>query len=126
MELNSETIMDRLSMLGYNTTSADDDFVQYELDKICAFVRNYCNITDIPPILNYRIVDRVCAEFLFNKKNNGQLSNFDYDKVIKELREGDTTIKFDEGTPESRFNSFVAKMERGFEKWITPYRRLRW
>lgn len=123
-------IIDRLKQLGYVATESDYDQIEYELQLILNYVKNYCNITTIPDILDYRIVDRVCGAFLFNKKNTGSLDSFDYDIVVKELKEGDTTVKYavgqGEDTPENRFDTVVKAMERGFDKWITPYRRLRW
>ena len=128
--VSREKVIKRLGMLGYTATNDDNDHIDFELDKILNYVKNYCNITEIPEILDPRIIDRVCSEFLFYKKNSGQLSTFDYDAVIKEIKEGDTTLKYavgqGEDTPESRFDSFVKQLERGFDKWITPHRKLRW
>ena len=123
-------VTDRLKQLGYTVTTEDLEQVDYELNKILNYVKNYCNITQIPNILDYRITDRVCADFLFLKKNSGSLQGFNYDAVIKQIKEGDTTISYavgqGEDTPENRFDSFVKTLERGFDKWITPHRRLRW
>lgn len=123
-------IIGRLKQLGYVATEADHEQIEYELQLVTDYVKNYCNITTIPDILDYRIVERVCGAFLFNKKNTGSLRGFDYDTVVKELKEGDTTVKYavgqGEDTPENRFDTVVKAMERGFDKWITPYRRLRW
>jgi hypothetical protein len=123
-------IIDRLSQLGYVATDNDDAQIEFELDKITKYVMNYCNITEIPEIISPRLIDRVCGEFLYYKKNTGTLESFDYDTVIKEIKEGDTTIKYATGqgedTPENRFDAFVKQLERGFDKWITPHRRLRW
>ena len=128
--VSREKVIKRLGMLGYTATNDDNDHIDFELDKILNYVKNYCNITEIPEILDPRIIDRVCSEFLFYKKNSGQLSTFDYDAVIKEIKEGDTTLKYavgqGEDTPENRFDSFVKQLERGFDKWITPHRKLRW
>ena len=109
---------------------SDHDVIEFELDKIMNYVKNYCNITEIPPIVEPRMIDRVCSEFLFYRKNSGSLEGFNYDAVIKSIKEGDTTITYavgqGEDTPENRFDAFVKSLERGFDKWITPYRRLRW
>lgn len=125
-----EDVIDRLIQLGYVPTEGDYGHIDFELVKIHNYVMNYCNITSIPEILNYRIIDRVCADFLFYKKNSGSLNGFDYDTVIKSIKEGDTQITYavgqGEDTPENRFDSFVKSLERGFDKWITPHRRLRW
>lgn len=128
--ITTENIIKRLEQLGYVAKDEDTETIEFELEKILNYVINYCNIVEIPSILDPRIIDRVCGEFLFYKKNSGQLEGFDYDTVIKEIKEGDTTLKYATGsdgdTPESRFDKFLNKMERGFDKWITPHRRLRW
>ena len=125
-----ERVVQRLKMLGYTATADDNDQVDFELNKTLNYVKNYCNIDTIPEILDYRITDRVCADFLYYKKNSGSIEGFNYDAVIKQIKEGDTTINYavgqGEDTPENRFDSFVKQLERGFDKWITPHRRLRW
>ena len=125
-----ENIIKRLAQLGYATSETDNEVIDFEMEKILNYVMNYCNITEIPEILDQRIIDRICGEFLFYQKNSGNLEGFDYDAVIKEIKEGDTTLKYatgsDADTAESRFDKFLNKMERGFDKWITPYRKLRW
>ena len=131
--ITKENVISRLKQLGYEVTNEDTDRLDFEIQKILNYVVNYCNFTtvdDIPEILDPRIIDRVCSEFLFYKRNSGTLDGFDYDLVIKEIKEGDTTLKYATGqdgdTAESRFDSFVKQMERGFDKWITPHRKLRW
>ena len=123
-------VIARLKQLGYIVIDSDYDQIDFELQKTLNYVMNYCNITEIPEILDHRIVDRVCADFLFYKKNSGSLEGFNYDAVIKSIKEGDTQIQYavgqGEDTPENRFDTFVKSLERGFDKWITPHRRLRW
>lgn len=123
-------IIDRLNQLGYTATDADGNHIDYELEKITDYTLNYCNITTVPTIIEKRLIDRVCGEFLYYKKNSGELEGFNYDTVIKQIKEGDTSITYavgqGEDTPENRFDAFVKHLERGYDKWITPYRRLRW
>lgn len=125
-----EDVIERLGQLGYTTVESDQAQIDFELEKTLNYVMNCCNITTIPDILDPRIVDRVCGYFLYYKKNSGSLEGFNYDAVIKQIKEGDTTIAYavgqGEDTPENRFDSFVKSLERGFDKWITPYRGLRW
>ena len=125
-----EHIVDRLKQLGYTATLDDVFQIDFELNKTLNYVMNYCNITTIPEILEPRIIDRVCSDFLYFKKNSGSLEGFNYDAVIKQIKEGDTTIQYavgqGEDTPENRFDTFVKALERGFDKWCTPHRRLRW
>lgn len=125
-----EVVIERLKHLGYTATEADYDRIDFELTKTLNYVLNYCNITKIPEILEPRIVDRVCSDFLYYKKNSGSLDGFNYDPVIKQIKEGDTTVSYavgqSEDTPENRFDNFVKSLERGFDKWLTPHRRIRW
>lgn len=128
--VSREQVISRLKMLGYEATIDDYNHIDFDLTKTINYVKNYCNITEIPEILDYRIVDRICADFLYYKKNSGSLEGFNYDAVIKSIKEGDTTIQYavgqGEDTAENRFDAFVKQLERGFDKWITPHRRLRW
>ena len=125
-----EKVISRLAQLGYTATLKDNNQLDFEIETILNYTKNYCNITVIPEILDNRIIDRICADFLYYKKNSGSLDGFNYDAVIKSIKEGDTTITYavgqGEDTPENRFDAFVKQLERGFDKWITPYRRLRW
>lgn len=130
MAIVRNDVIDRLSQLGYVATDKDNKQIDFELEKITNYTLNYCNITTIPTIVEPRLIDRVCGEFLYYKKNSGELNGFNYDAVIKQIKEGDTTIQYavgqGEDTPENRFDSFVKQLERGFDKWITPHRKLRW
>lgn len=121
-------VVSRLKQLGYVATEDDYEAIDFEIRNTVSYVLNYCHINEVPPILDTRIIDRVCSYFLFYKKNSGKLTGFNYDLVIKSIKEGDTTITYavgqGEDTPENRFDSFVNKLDRGFDKWITPYRSL--
>lgn len=125
-----DNVIGRLLQLGYTATEADYDHIDFELQKIVNYTLNYCNIQELPEIIEPRLIDRVCGEFLYYKKNSGSLEGFNYEAVIKEIKEGDTTVKYavgqGEDTPENRFDTFVKQLERGYDKWITPHRRLRW
>ena len=133
-----EDVVKRLKHFKYSVTEADYEMLEFELNKTLNYVRNYCNITEIPEILDPRIIDRVCGYFLYTKRNttsssdpdNNFNTDFNYDAAIKEIREGDTTIKYaigdDSNSPDNRYDSFIKSLERGFDKWITPHRRLRW
>lgn len=128
--VDRQDVIKRLTQLGYEPVKDDYEQIDFELTETLDYVYNYCNISEIPPILDNRIIDRVCARYLFFKKNSGELYGFDYDLAVKEIKEGDTTLRYAVGqdgtTPENRFDSMVKTLERGFDKWITPHRRLRW
>ena len=126
-----QDIINRLKQLGYTATGEDNDQIDFELKKITNYViNNFVRTEPIPKILDPRIIDRVCSDFLYYKKNSGSLEGFNYDAVIKSIKEGDTTITYavgqGEDTPENRFDAFVKSLERGFDKWCVPHRKLIW
>lgn len=128
--VTTKQVTDRLKQFGYEVTEKETSQVDFELSLTIDYVKNYCNINTIPTLLDNRIIDKVAALYLFNRKNSGKLEGFDYDSVIKQIKEGDTTVQYavgqGEDTPENRFDSFVKQLERGFDKWLTPHRALRW
>lgn len=125
-----ENIIDRLTQLGYNPTKNDYNQIDFELQSVINYVINNFTRDGVPEILDNRIIDRVCSSFLYYKKNSGSLEDFNYDAVIKSIKEGDTTLTYavgqGEDTPENRFDAFVKQLERGFDKWCSPHRRLQW
>lgn len=125
-----QDIIDRLAQLGYTATETDNTQIDFELQKTINYVINNFTHKDVPEILEPRIIDRVCGDFLYYKKNSGSLEGFNYDAVIKQIKEGDTSITYavgqGEDTPENRFDAFVKSLDRGFDKWCVPHRRLQW
>ena len=125
-----ELVIERLKQLGYIAESSDYSAIDFELKSVINYTLNYCNITNIPEIVEPKLIDRVCSQFLFYKKNSGSLAGFNYDAVIKSIKEGDTTLTYavgqGEDTPENRFDSFVKKLEQTYDKWITKFRCVKW
>lgn len=123
-------VVERLSQFGYDATENDYDQIDFEIELVVNYTLDYCNITELPEIIKPRMIDRICASFLFHKKNSGTMEGFDYDLAVKSIKEGDTTINYvvgqGEDTPENRFDSLVKQLERGYDKWITHFRRLQW
>lgn len=133
MTVTLDDCIARLKQFGYEVSEDDKPTVQFELDKLVAYTVNYCNLASVaqlPDVLTPRVIDRVCSEFLFYKKNTGQLTDFDYSLAAKSIEQGDTKVTFAVGqegyTDESRFDKAVDYMQRGYDKWICKYRVMRW
>ena len=85
--VTTKQVVDRLKQFGYEVSAEENTQVDFELNLTLDYVKNYCNIEKIPLILDNRIVDKVCSAYLFNRKNTGKLEGFDYDAVIKQIKD---------------------------------------
>lgn len=128
-----QDVFTRLGQLGYDVPAGENSAVQFELDWVLDYTVNYCNFSsrdEIPTLLDKRIIDRVCGEYLFKQQKAGNLEGFDYSAFVKTIKEGDTQLQFagsaDGETPESRFIDLCNRLERGFNSWLTHWRKLRW
>lgn len=131
MTVTLEDVVARLEQLGYEMNyGLDEPDIQFEIEKILDYAVVYCNLSSadqLPDILVKKTIDRVCAEFLFMKKNLGQLVDFDYEKAVKAIEQGDTKVTFtDDSTEESRFDSVVNYLQRGYDKWLAKFRVIKW
>lgn len=128
-----QQVVDRLGQFGIAEEQIDTAALQFDMALILRYVVNYCNLdngNEIPEILDLRIIDRICSEYLMKKKNAGLLEGFDYEQAVKTIKEGDTQIQFaieaDGTTPEERFNKLCDWLYKGFDKWVCKYRKIRW
>lgn len=128
-----QDVITRLGQLGYEVPAGENSAVQFELDWVLDYTVNYCNFSsrdEIPSLLDKRIIDRVCGEYLFKQQKAGNLEGFDYSAFVKTIKEGDTQLQFgnssDGETPESRFIDLCNRLERGFDKWLTHWRKISW
>ena len=130
MEITRDEVIARLAMLGYTATEVDNEHLDYEITFVVNYALNFCNVTELPEIVKPKMIDRICSQFLLIKKNSGNLEGFNYDAAIKSIKEGDTQIQYaiDSGgdTPENRFDAMVRELKNTLDKWLVPYRRLRW
>ena len=66
-----EAVVDRLAMLGYTVTDADETGLKYTIRKCEAELLANINHRKLPPPLFYILVDMVAGHFLFDKKAAG-------------------------------------------------------
>ena len=126
-----ENIVKRLADFGYTASNNDKHTIEFLIDKWSDYVLDFCNLTKLPNGVESKLIDKICGEFLFYKKNSGQLGeNFDFEAPAKIIKEGDTsiTMSYGEGgkTPEQRFDNMLTTLMNSFDKNLVKYRRVAW
>lgn len=128
-----EMVLQRLNSFGYTPTENDSWVIAFSIQKVFNHIKNSCNISTIPKELYEVAVDKVCGEFLFSKKQSGQLNaenGFDLETAIKQVQAGDTNVTFAIGegseTVETRLNKLIAYLIDAGEGDLICYRQLKW
>ena len=120
----------RLESFGYQVEESDTWVIGFSIQKVVNTIRNECNVSKIPNELNQVAMDMVCGEFLFGKKESGQLKGFDLDAAVKQIQEGDTNVVFAIGdgnmTPEQRLNNLIGFLMSNGKNQFVSFRRLKW
>jgi hypothetical protein len=128
-DLLKEDIKNRLEFFGYTLLDSDSLALGFTIDKVENKIKNECSITEIPDGLYQVEIDRICGEFLFAKKQSGQLTEYDFEVEEKSIRIGDTTVDFATNlnmSPEANFERLLKMLMSAGESEFVSYRKLRW
>ena len=121
--------LQRLVSLGYKLKENDDWILCFAMQNVENHIKNSCNVTSIPDGLFSVAVDKVCGEFLYAKKQSGQLeiTGLDLDGAIASISEGDTSVSFNvDSSDESKFNQLIQYLITKGEGDFVCYRKLKW
>ena len=124
-----EAVLQRLISLGYNLEENDVFPLCFAMQSVENHIKNSCNVTILPDGLFNVAVDKVCGEFLFAKKQTGQLDieGLDLNGAIASISEGDTSVSFVSGaSDDDRFNHLVNYLMTQGDGDFVCYRRLKW
>lgn len=124
-----EDIKNRLKFLGYKLIDTDSLTIKFAIDKVENKIKNECSITEIPDGLYQVEIDRICGEFLFAKKQSGQLIEYNFELIEKQIQDGDTTVTYaiEAGqTPEQRFDKLIKNLMDCGKGEFASFRRLKW
>ena len=126
-------ILQRLISFGYTPSEADSWMITFCMQKVENHIKNSCNISEIPDELKEIEIERICGEFLFSKKQTGQLNaenGFDVEMAIKQVQAGDTNVTFAVGegseTLETKLNALISYLMNFGEGDFVCYRQIKW
>lgn len=123
----SEAVLNRLVSFGYQLQESDDWVLAFAIQKVESHIKNFCNITAVPNGLFNVAVDMACGEFLFCKKQTGQLeiSNLDLTGAIQQITEGDASVTF-ASSDDDKLNAMLNYLLHNGEGDLICYRKLSW
>ena len=124
-----DAVLQRLVSLKYKLEENDDWILCFAMQSVENHIKSSCNVTSVPEGLFNIAVDRVCGEFLFAKKQTGQLTieGLDLDGAIASVSAGDTNVSFVAGaSDDDRFNQLVSYLMAKGEGDFVCYRKLKW
>lgn len=128
-----EKILQRLISFGYTPNEKDSWMITFCMQKVENHIKNSCNISEIPDELKEIEIERICGEFLFSKKQTGQLNaenGFDVEMAIKQVQAGDTNVTFAVGegseTLETKLNALISYLIDYGESDFICYRQIKW
>ena len=122
-----EMVLNRLVSFGYGLKEDDSWILCFATQKVENHIKNSCNITAVPNGLLHVAVDMVCGEFLFSKKQTGQLviADLDLSSAIQQISEGDTSVTF-ATSDEEKFNQMLSYLMTKGEGDFICFRKIRW
>jgi len=132
MNFDVQSVIQRLASLGYTVKEADTASLTFCVGKVESTIKNEINWSYVPEGLVHIAVDMACGEFLNGKMTFApdDLSGFDLDAAVKEIKTGDTDTVFAIGegskTPEQRLTAFISYLLSYGRDEFNSFRRLRW
>ena len=140
LTLDLHEIIDRLEHFGYQIEPAEYSVITFLKEKVINEVKNICNIdleeselfNQATENLKYKIIDKICAEFLLIKLNAGTLTinDIDMNKIgLKSVTEGDTSVTYATDGGQSReqiLNSYVTQLSTLDKEELYKYRKMEW
>ena len=124
-----DDVIKTLKSVGYEVVDTDLFLLEQSIEKVKSYIKNKTNQNKVPEGLKYIWVDRSTGEFLYFKKslNQLELKGLDFDRVAKEISEGDTKVVFeDTKSVGDKFEVYMTYLMTRGEDELLRYRRIVW
>ena len=115
--------------LGLTQDSAREARAACALSTAIARVKNLTNLTDLPEGLDHVVIRVAAGEYLDMAFLGGLVPGESLPSLVKELKEGDTTVSFavsDGASGAQQLSRIVDGLKNGYMDEIYRYRRLLW
>jgi len=124
-----EEVIKTLKSVGYEVIDADLFLLEQSIEKVKSYIKNKTNQNKVPEGLKHIWIDRSMGEFLNFKKtlNQLELKGLDFDRVAKEISEGDTKVVYeDTKSTGDKFDVYMTYLMTRGEDELLRYRRIVW
>lgn len=123
-----EAIKNWLVFFGYTVTPEDEWALEFINERTENYIKDQCNLSEVPEGLFQMAVDLSIGDFLRRKKTTGGLADFDLEAAIETVKEGDTSITYSGKTmtDEQRLDALIAKLTAINHNQLARYRRIAW
>lgn len=124
-----DNVVKTLKSVGYEVVDTDLFLLEQSIEKVRSYIKNKTNQNKVPEGLKYIWIDRSTGEFLYFKKslNQLELKDLDFDRVAKEISEGDTKVVYeDTKSMGDKFEVYMTYLMTRGEDELLRYRRIVW
>ncbi len=131
MNIESKDVAEKLKSLGYNVDDSDLVLIQFAINGTEQYIKNFCNITVIPPELYFVAVDMAAGTLLRTKFSAGEnvCDNIDFNAGrISNISEGDTSVGYTYDNNTSAASRYVTLLDKlcNRDAELIAFRKLRW
>ena len=124
-----DDVIKTLKSVGYEVVDTDLFLLEQSIEKVRSYIKNKTNQNKVPEGLKHIWIDRSTGEFLYFKKslNQLELKGLDFDRVAKEISEGDTKVVYeDTKSTGDKFEVYTTYLMTRGEDELLKYRRIVW
>lgn len=121
--VRTDDVIAALSRYNIELGNTEIDEIVWSVEE---YIKNFCNIREIPPELYYTAVDMCCGKIMKDKVAIGELDIIEPSGEVASITEGDVSISYRSGTGSSTVLKGVIDKLCSKDKDLIPFRKMRW
>lgn len=131
MKIKYTEVAERLKSFGCNIAEGDELTIQFAINGTEEYIKNFCNLPEVPDELHYTAVDMCCGTYLKTKRSLGidVCDSIDFDaEAVKSITEGDVSVTYNSDGKTGKaalFDALLNKLCNRNAELVT-FRKLRW
>ncbi|MGN1318067.1 MAG: hypothetical protein ACI4VF_03560 [Lachnospirales bacterium] len=126
MLINTDDVVRKLKCYDVEVVASDITIIELAANSTEEYIKNFCNIKEIPTELYNTAVDMCCGIFLKTKTSIGTLNVIDASGDVASITEGDVSISFKNGTGSATIMQDTIKKLCNKDSELIVFRKLRW